>query len=289
MGQVRPILDRQHFSDWHLQVYGVNSNYCAVDGWGDVSIGNSSVGNGAGATPGKTMKTKLRNINNSVYKLVIDEPMKEADQKAILATVSHFEGTGCWAIEDVRLSKYGKPGPYFCVGGDQYWASYDAKTSQEADFVRSLLRDFKETPLTPRPGTSGAITDGASFHWCTFNGLVPGRTSNDLSGYPLNLVNGAPLFHTRKDALAHLKSIAVFWDEYPESAADDDIIQKAGTVKIDNPARQLSEMDLLFRVARLVCEAIPRGPTVEALNSTPCVGHLPSKELVAAPRIRRPR
>jgi len=221
------------------------------------------------------MKTKIRNIRNSVYKLVIDLPKTTVDEEPVLAVLTHFEGTGCWSIEDVRLGKHKSVGKYFGASGEDYWSSFDAKNSQEAGFVRSLLRDFKEAP-SDIPNSVSPGSGVTHFDWCTFNALVPGLNSAELSGYPVNLSNGAPLFHSRKNALEHLKSIAEFWEAWPHSELDEDIVKKASAVKIDNPSRQLSETEMFFTVSRMVREAITRGPTIEALNATPSMGHVPS-------------
>lgn len=168
--------------------------------------------------------------------MVIDQPGIEPADKPVLATLTHFFSSGCWTVEDVRLSQYGRPSKWFCVGADSYHAHFDAKNEKTAGIVRSLLTDFTE-----------AVNDkgGTSFDWCTYEGLVKGQRSSEIAKYGGVYVNDYPLFHTRKEGLEILKSIAEFWQAVPIDAADPEVIEKTAEIKIENPHRQTSESRVL--------------------------------------------
>lgn len=181
------------------------------------------------------MLTRLRNLGNNQYKLVIEEPGKVDKDKAVLAVMSHYTGTGCWTVEDVRLSKHGKADPYFTVGADRYQASC-LVSQAEAHVVRNALREYTEC------GTE----DGAvQFNWCTYDGLVVGRKSTEILGGPMCLLaHDYPLFHTRAEGLDLLASMAEFWGAWPHQVDEPDIVQRAGRLKIENPAWQDTETSL---------------------------------------------
>ena len=89
------------------------------------------------------MKTSIHNCLNQMYKLVVDEPLKAAKDRAVLARIVLDEGSGCWSVEDIRLSPRGRASPYFKVGAEHYCARMDAITEQEASVMRRLQETGK--------------------------------------------------------------------------------------------------------------------------------------------------
>lgn len=152
-------------------------------------------------------------------------------ERFILAAMTLFEGTGCWALVDVRLGRYRAPSPY--SGGlfaDDFCASYRPKNEQEATYVKSLLREYEER-------------DDGQILWCTFEGIVRGQP--EVNGYrPVSYFDHAGYF-SMKEGLARLQVIKVFWDTFEGDPA---------SVRIDNPLRQPSagvvSMDIIIKRMR---------------------------------------
>lgn len=182
------------------------------------------------------MKTRITSWRNKYCQLVIDSKKKG---KIVLANMSLQEGTGCWSIEDVRLSKYKKAGEWFSIGAEDYCAHVRTKNGQESELVRGLLREFKET-----------TEEGSTlFTWCSYDGIVGGESAKDLVGYEGCLEQlYLPIYHKKKDATLILEEIADFWSKFEVSENDADVIEKVSAVKIDNPLRQPSQTEVDMKV-----------------------------------------
>lgn len=64
------------------------------------------------------VKTKIKRSKGS-YRLVVDDKVinkeYECSQKepVVLAVISNFFDSGCWSVEDFRLTRHRIPSPYF--------------------------------------------------------------------------------------------------------------------------------------------------------------------------------
>lgn len=185
------------------------------------------------------MKTKIVNYK-SFYALVIDQPGVRNQELARLATATHYFSSGCWIIEDVRATRFHNPSKWFAIGADHYQADCETKSESESDLVRTLIKDFKETAND---------CGGSSFSWCTFEGIAAGKTAEEITksdhGYPLHDV---PIFFNRTDAIAQLADISDFWSNVPIDSNDPDVIETASEIRIPNPHRQLSGMEVSMKV-----------------------------------------
>lgn len=169
------------------------------------------------------MKTKLKRSKGRI-ELVIDDA-----EQGRLAVLEEHEGTGCWCLSDIRLA------PYQCVSAysamhdaDAYCSSFSPKSPDEANFVKSLLREYKE------------LEDGTIL-WATFNGLVRGHP--DINGYkPARWADFDQVgYFSFKEGLEHLKEMREFWATFEGDP---------NTVKLDNPHHQVSESVVWLEVLR---------------------------------------
>ena len=140
------------------------------------------------------MKTKITRSKGYIA-LIIDNP-KEANDKDVLAAMTLHEGTGCWRLIDVRLAQYRSVSKYSgsCYA-DDFHAEYAPKSPEEAEFVKSLLREFEEH------------SDG-SIHWCTFEGIVRGSQTRR----PTYISFDQAGFFSQIEGLAKMKEIKRFWE-----------------------------------------------------------------------------
>lgn len=166
------------------------------------------------------METRIKHGKKRDHiELVIDDGAKDGSEKTVLAAMTLFEGTGCWVLMDVRLSKNKTPGPCACgLRGDAVHATYEPESEEEAEFVKSLLKECQED-------------DDGAIHWCTYDGIV--RGSLEVNGYTPSFGSKPQIFMKRSDALEKLNEIKAFWDAYEGDPK---------LAKIDNPYRQPSEM-----------------------------------------------
>jgi hypothetical protein len=144
------------------------------------------------------MKTRIIHKPDQIQ-LVIDNPAKPKGWHDVLAAMELYEGTGCWQLMDIRLSKLKKPGPYACaLHAEVLCASFEPKTKEDADFIKSFLREYQEQP-------DGEIV------WCTFDGIV--RGAPEIRGRKPDLAQSHQAgYFSRADGLAELKKTKEFWD-----------------------------------------------------------------------------
>lgn len=183
-----------------------------------------------------TMKTLIQSWRNKQLKLVIDEPRVAPDKRAVLAVAELHEGLSVWTITDVRLAQYRTASPYFNVGADHFWASWTAKDADQLQRVRGHLRET----FPQKPG--GEL----GLDWCTFDGIVRGKTPAEM-GVAAHLNNPAAVLHKLQDVRAYLDELQEFWGNWPHSERDPDIREKASALKIHNPWRQPSSMAISIK------------------------------------------
>jgi len=173
------------------------------------------------------LKTKLMREKGRIS-LVIDHGSDKTKEKMVLAAMTLFEGTDCWDVIDIRLEDHPAANPWSGSGsGDDFYSTYRPETPEEAEYLRSVLREYEE------------LKDG-SFRWCTFRGIVRGEC--EINGYAPAWYQEfkRPVFHSFRNGLTHLKEIQAFWESYNGSIRDS---------KIKNPYRQATETDIQFGIS----------------------------------------
>ncbi len=175
------------------------------------------------------MKTRFSSWRNRQLKLHIDEPGVPKSEQAVVAVAELHEGLSAWVIMDVRLGQYARPGPYFNVGADGFWAKWTAKDDVEAGFVRAQLRE------TFPPQSAAPL----EVEWCTFDGIVRGKAPDEL-GVAKHIVNPAAVLHRYRAVRSYFEQLQTFWAAWPHSERDPDIRAKVSAVKIPNQWRQPS-------------------------------------------------
>lgn len=172
------------------------------------------------------MKATIRHEHQRI-KLVIDDPNVPKDEQGVLAAMTLFEGTGCWHLVDVRLSLHKSINRYSGSGSaEDYHSSWEPKSPEEAELVKSLLREYRED------------SDG-TIRWASFDGLVRGHP--EVNGYrPVNYADFDQVgYFSYAEGLAYLKEAQTFWNGFEGDP---------NSVRIDNPHRQPSQSELSMRV-----------------------------------------
>lgn len=178
------------------------------------------------------MKTKIARTNhNQRIELVVDEGQKriKKEDRKILAAMTLFHGTGAWMMTDIRLHQHRRPSAYSgSLFADDIHAHFKPATEQEAVVVRVLLREFRE--------------DAEGFHWSSYEGLVRGTPRHDS----IALASGNHVgYFTRVEGLAYLEEVQAWWDAFEGDFKD---------AKIDNPHRQLSASQVMWKMQQLARE-----------------------------------
>lgn len=115
------------------------------------------------------MKVYLSSWRNKLFKLqVCVSDVKPAD-RPVLAVGSHYEGTSCWTLEDLRL--YPNLGleckQYFGNNAEDFHSHIVVKTDHDRTIVKSLINEYQVTESEKE----------TLYEWCTYRGIVPGRTA----------------------------------------------------------------------------------------------------------------
>lgn len=165
------------------------------------------------------MKTLIERSRGQI-KLVIDAPGRGRGERDVLALMTLQEGTGCWSLEDIRLTERRKPSPYWGNSGTEYFATFTPRSEDERTRAKALLRDAREV-------------DGVLV-WCTFDGIVRGQPA--INGYtpPGDFQCG---WWSMRDGLAKLQEAQAFWDGFEGDPA---------TVRLPNPDRQPGESAVFY-------------------------------------------
>lgn len=162
------------------------------------------------------MKTRL-SYDKGYISLIVDHQGDLSKDRAVLAAMTLFDGTGCWSIVDIRLDPDGYAHPWSgSLIGEDFQSSIVPESIQDAAYIKSRLKEYEERE-------DGRIV------WCTYRDIVRGQTG--VKGYiPAGRHDfHAPVYHSRSDGIAYLKDAKQFWDVYEGE------IEKA---KINNPFRQ---------------------------------------------------
>lgn len=150
------------------------------------------------------MKTKITRDRNQYIALIIDEPGKKGKERDVLAAMTLFEGTGCWKMTDVRLSRFRVPDPYAgSLNADVLHASLKPENEEDANYIKSRLREYQED-------------EDGTIRWCTFDGIVRGHPS--VKGYaPARYKNfDQSGYFSQAEGLSKLQEIQLFWDNVPD-------------------------------------------------------------------------
>jgi hypothetical protein len=209
------------------------------------------------------MRTKLAHEPDYIALIQLEQG-KLPRESNVLAAMTLYEGTGCWKLVDIRLSRHRNPSQYSgSLPADVLAAAVTPKTDTERDFVKANLREYREEP-------DGSIT------WCTFDGIV--RGSPKVKGCaPVTYFDQAGYF-SRADGLAILKLAQEEWESYPEGA---------GFPRLHNPNRQHHPMDLFsaFRMQDLVAKTLSdQCEKIASLKSSAGTAYILWKHATAAIR-----
>lgn len=168
------------------------------------------------------MKTRITRSTGYIA-LVYDVP---GDKPHVLASMTLHEGTGCWQMTDLRLSKHQKPSEYSgCLIADKINAHITYKNDIEKEIALKMLREYE------------IDEEKKTITWCTYDGLIKGHESID--GYAPPWASKRLGFFTQKEGVQKLHEIKAFWDVFEgdfESARQ------------PNPLRQPFDSDIRFAI-----------------------------------------
>lgn len=193
------------------------------------------------------MEVRITSFRNRHYSLVFDVPGVPAREKPVLAVLSHYEGTKCWTLCDIRLHQHSlSVGPYFGNSAEDFHSYYRAITPQEVELLRRSLKEFQEVPKD-----DGSI----EFTWCTYRGIVRGRTAKEINESTF-FASKYPVMHKRDEGMVLLNEMADFWRQWMIGKSDEEILSQAGRIKINNPFIQPTESQMMgqLSVERLMAE-----------------------------------
>ena len=144
-----------------------------------------------------------------------------------LANLELFEGTGCWALTDVRLAPHQVPSEYSAGhSAESFQAVFVPENDRQREIARRLLRRYRED------------ADG-SIRWCTFDGIVRGYAHVNGVRPPNSTDFHDCGYFSRREGIAQLREMQNWWAHYsgdPKYA------------KIDNPNLQLTSSQLQLEV-----------------------------------------
>lgn len=171
------------------------------------------------------MKTTL--MREKGCYLLIAGTDRTLDGRKVLAAMTLMEGTGCWMVTDIRLAKHRAVSAYSgSVNASDVRSQMMPKNDEEADFIKSLLREFTTLP------------DG-TIEWCPFGNII--RGNKGVNGYiPVKSMGyEPPIYHSKARASELLRDIRSFWNEYDEDP---------NLVKIPNPDGQPTETEISMKI-----------------------------------------
>lgn len=167
-------------------------------------------------------------------RLAIGYTPKGAEKPFILAAATLHEGTGCWQIVDIRLTRFCVPSEYSCsLIADDITAVFSPRTTEEADIAKSMLREYREVPVTNNPSLPPRIV------WCTFDGILRGHPS--VGGYsPKRHFDFEQAgYFSYKEVLRKLAEIQSSWGDFTGDPR---------TFRLANPDRQPSLIEVIGKV-----------------------------------------
>lgn len=168
------------------------------------------------------MKTKFL-IEKGRTSLVVDHGKGAWDDKQVLAAMTHYDGTRCWTVIDIRLTDTPSADPWSGSGvGEDFYSQLKPKSEAEANEVKVLLKDYQE------------LADGTLI-WCTYKNIVRGHF--DINGLAPGTPNGIkrPIYHRKAEAMAKLLECKAFWENHQGTIAEG---------KIPNPYSQPGASDI---------------------------------------------
>lgn len=158
--------------------------------------------------------------------LLVDEKKQADSEKPVLAVLSNYAESGCWRLEDIRLTKDYTIDRYWASAANSFTGTYKPEDADEASYVKAKLREYQETK------------DGVIL-WSPFNGVVKGEPS--INGYtPKRWADFDQTgYFSRTDGLAKLMEIQAFWESLPSLSEINE-----SDWRLPNPHAQPSESDI---------------------------------------------
>ena len=142
----------------------------------------------------------------------------------------------------MRLSSW-KADRLFTAWNSDFWASLELQDEAQYSLARSRLRE----PFC------GHFDKKLVLNWCTFNGIVRGRTPAEM-GLDGLLENPSAVLHSYRDMRVYMQALQKFWAEWPHSEADHDVVEKVSGVKLSNPWFQPSPQAMAAFLSQLSAE-----------------------------------
>lgn len=166
------------------------------------------------------MKTRISRPYASCVEVIVDNGKK--GERLVLASMTLVHNCRAWMLTDIRLHPHREPSEY--SGGlraDDVCARHKPESAEEAAFVRSMLREYRE--------------ERGYILWSTFAGLVKGSPRDHILLRDGNDIG----YFSKSEGMAKLEEIQAWWESYagPMDAA-----------KLPNPFLQPSQMEVLARV-----------------------------------------
>lgn len=183
-----------------------------------------------------TIGNKLEMVNTKIkkskgwYRLVVDDSKinkaYDCSQKEpiVLATISNFFDSGCWSVEDFRLTQHKTPSNYL---EGSYQNKKEFKNEQEKNKITSRLHTYIEEHINDK---NYIIWD--SFELAAFDGDNP--SCKDKRGYQCNVIAR----FSYKMALAELIKIQSYWNNFNGVNLEEG--------RIENKYRQISKTALMI-------------------------------------------
>lgn len=168
------------------------------------------------------MKIRSRKIHGEYQIIVNDEYINKMYNRTqaspiVLASLSHYDKTGFWCLEDIRLLNQANG---YCSLGMSTIQTHKPSSSQEHNALIKQLTNYNKKKDI--------------IKWSTFEGIVyPGDKILEIEnkqGVPKTCEYSWSL----KAGQEQLEKLSQLWENYNENHLDN--------IAIDNPYRQISDM-----------------------------------------------
>lgn len=194
------------------------------------------------------MKVKLAK-RKGYYRLVVDDKAINEqydcsqEDPIVLATLSSWEGTECWELNDLRLCNVIHPSPYLSGNNVQ---SYKPKNEEEEFWITSALMQYEKRE--------------DKYYWSTFNGVVAfgDKTFDpDVPSYVSRSMEGCWSF---SEGMKKFNEIREFWESFNGNDLK--------STKINNP--NLQPIDGYFSSLSIMIDmnTIPKEDIIKTWHKT---------------------
>lgn len=177
------------------------------------------------------MQVKVVHTSSNNIKLVLPVHNVELENCPVVLRLVGYDRSDLFKVEDVRLATKWSPNKYFAVGEKGYQASRAYTSEAEKEEILQFIQHPNE-PATPR-----GPTEPSKIFWCTFDGIVRGKTPSEL-GHGGSVPEIA-VYHTEAEAHMILLNTRLFWEDV--RVWEDSDISTVSNLKLPNPYLQPNE------------------------------------------------